>query len=347
VVTAEIDLNRVGRNQARRPELYHSLMLDTYRWPHRQFFGLYGYRPLPPEDTSEVGVLQPRLADNGIKQQVSQAESWVRKSKGEHPQLKLLVLPELVDTVGLTGHDLRSRAAGLTDPRVERLGGLAKDLHIYLVWGMLETSGGGLYKTAVLWGPEGLIGYYRQVHLSDDLIQAGVRPGPSLEETFYTPVGRVGLLLGGDLEYPESVRCLASAGADLVCVPTDGRLPSPAALGGTRIPHPVSVLTTHDPYHWCLGRSRAWENGCYLAIANPADDTGKTDGCLGTGLFDPVSYRRVRPEQEMLLHPQAGLLVREVSTDSSQRAGREARAKEFLRRRRTELYLPLVGPGRG
>ncbi|NPV91082.1 MAG: amidohydrolase [Firmicutes bacterium] len=347
VVMAELDLERAVNSQTRRPELYHSLMLDTYRWPPSQFFGLYGYRPLPPEGSGEVGVLQMRLAEGGMTRQVELAEPLIRKAKAEHPQLKLLVLPDLISTTEKGRESLRSLAAGLTGPEVERLGGLAKGLHMYLVWGMLEDTGKDLYKTAVLWGPEGIIGYYRQAHLPDELTEAGLRPGPSLDETFYTPVGRVGLLLGGDLEYPESVRCLASAGADLVCVAGDGRLPPPLALGGTRIPHPVNVLTTSDPYHWCLGRSRAWENGCYLAVANPAGDDASSQEYRGTGVFDPAAYRRARSEQEMMLHPHEGLLVREVSTESSQRAGREVRSKEFLRRRRTELYHPLVGPDRG
>ncbi|MDH7479243.1 MAG: nitrilase-related carbon-nitrogen hydrolase [Syntrophomonadaceae bacterium] len=336
VVLAEIDLDEAGRGDGRRPELYQRLALDSYRWPPRLFFSLYGRQPLPGGNRSAAGVLQLPPVPGGWRERLAEVARGVRLGIESHPDLKLLVLPDLGAAAG------PDQAIELGGPEMGSMVELGRRHGIYLVLGVLERSGGDLYRTAVLCGPPGVVGFYRQVHRPAAPAPAEVRVGDSLDLFFDTPLGRIGLLLGEDLRYPEAARCLALAGCDLICVAGDGRLPLPRGLGSTRIPHPGGVPSGEDPYHWCLGRSRAWENGCYLAVANPAvDPEGAVHG-YGSGVFDPLAYRRVPPPEEVITHGGEGLLVRVISTREEDRAGREVRQKEVLRRRRTDLYTLLV-----
>jgi predicted amidohydrolase len=84
--------------------------------------------------------------------------------------------------------------------------------------GVLEREDGQLFNTAVLIGPAGLLGKYRKIHLSPS-DREWARPGQEDFCFFDLPFGRVGILLGYDLFFPESLESLAKQGVDVLCVP--------------------------------------------------------------------------------------------------------------------------------
>jgi len=90
-----------------------------------------------------------------------------------------------------------------------------------VVFGVLELSGDDVFNTAVLMGPDGLIGHYRKVHLPflgvDRFTTPGDQPFDILE---YRGV-RIGLLICYDGGFPEAPRVLALKGADIVLLPTN------------------------------------------------------------------------------------------------------------------------------
>ena len=89
------------------------------------------------------------------------------------------------------------------------------------------------YNTAVLIGPEGVLGKYRKIHLTD-LNEKWARPGENEFFSYDLPNARVGLLLGHDLMFPESTECLAKRGVDLLCVPALWTARESQFLGDTR-----------------------------------------------------------------------------------------------------------------
>lgn len=103
-------------------------------------------------------------------------------------------------------------------PETDRLGELAKESAIHLVAGLLERGDDGrYYSTSVLFGPAGdLIGRYRRVHCHE--LEARYLSAGSEYPVFDVEFGRIGLLQGYDINFPEVVREYARRGAEiLVC----------------------------------------------------------------------------------------------------------------------------------
>lgn len=87
---------------------------------------------------------------------------------------------------------------------------------VYLVAGLNEIEGRQLFNTAVLLGPDGLIGKYRKAH-PWNLEKLWFTPGNLGFPVFETPIGRIGLLICWDIWFPEVPRILSQQGADIIC----------------------------------------------------------------------------------------------------------------------------------
>ena len=121
---------------------------------------------------------------------------------------KLIVLPEMC----ATGYyfDSMEQAAEMAEPiangqTVRLLENLAKELDCYLVAGLPESDGERLYNSAVLIGPEGLIGRHRKMHhyVPDS---TWAKTGDEPVKVFNTPIGNIGIQICMDLSYPEGPR---------------------------------------------------------------------------------------------------------------------------------------------
>jgi predicted amidohydrolase len=152
-------------------------------------------------------------------------EALEEKLAGE--ELDLLVLPELSNS----GYRFTSQeeypacAEPLSESRfVEFLHESARRYDLYLVAGMKEIDRGNLYNTAVLVGPEGLVGSYRKIHLFWDE-KDYFRPGSSGLPVFEVGPMRIGILICFDWAFPEVWRVLALKGADVICHPSNLVLP--------------------------------------------------------------------------------------------------------------------------
>ncbi len=139
----------------------------------------------------------------------------------------LLVLPELCTT----GYQFVSHeeVGSLAEPvpggeTVARLTRLAQDKNAHIVVGLAEKEGEKIYNTAVLIGPEGVVGKYRKLHLFDEekLFFTHGNLGLPVFEVAGTTVG---LLVCFDWIFPEAARTLALKGAELICQPANLVLP--------------------------------------------------------------------------------------------------------------------------
>ncbi len=141
--------------------------------------------------------------------------------------LELLVLPELF----ATGYQFRSKdeAAELSESvssgqTVQLLSELSSEKNVYIVAGLAERDGDSLYNSAVLTGPEGLIGSYRKTHLffEENLF---FTPGDTGFKVWDTDIGKIGIMICFDWFYPESTRALALQGAEIIAHPANLVLP--------------------------------------------------------------------------------------------------------------------------
>lgn len=299
VVYATVDIARARRREvlsepvfeSRRPELYMNLMTNSFTWNPNDFFRLYGYQPLPPGRLSRAAVAQFAPGGDAAKN-LARIEALAKEAI-EREKPDLIVFPEL----SLTGlDDPSARAQEVTGEAVSGLVGLAMKLRTYLVAGFAERDGDAFYNTAVLAGPEGLVGSYRKIHLG-----AADRKWASAGadwKVFDLAIGRVGLLIGHDALYPEAVRSLALLGCDLVACPAAIAGRFTGAHPGTKIPHNYPIPTAADPYHWHAFRVRGGESNVYFAFANVLDPKRGLPG--KSAVFGPDTFLFPRRESAIL-----------------------------------------------
>jgi predicted amidohydrolase len=268
IVYGEIDLDDPRRGQltvdsglmsldSRRPELYGALVLNRYLWDAERMQAQFAQSPLP-KAAALCAVVMEWDCPLSVEQRLPQLYDMLNTIGGDAPHL--LVLPELsFSPMPQDAEQARSIAQPVDGKLVQSLADWCGQQGCYVVAGMVEEDGEQFYNTQVLLGPGGLYAAYRKTHLSTlDLRWASA--GDKLVWAD-TPLGRIGLLSGSDLLFPEPVRCLAIEGVDVVCVS--------GALAG---PEPIYQRTLApyygDTVHWHLARTRAGENDVYIAFAN-------------------------------------------------------------------------------
>jgi predicted amidohydrolase len=344
IVEGQIDLAKAraaktrspGRG-GRRPKLYADLSLNPLLWPMRYSRDLYGQRPLPEGERAAVAVLQPPSVPDKPLQAREMYASLVEAARAlaEEP-LELVVLPELslVHDLGQAG-EMAERIPG---PSSEWAAELARKMGIYLVAGLAETDGSERYNTAILVGPDGVIGRWRQRHLDREAYPWATRGDEALQ-TWDIPLGRIGMLIGNEAWFPEVGRCLAIQGADLICAPAAMSQPAPIDLPPTEVPLAEEILATPDEAYWHLWRARAAENNTYLAFANRADA-----GCIGwSGVFGPDPFGFARTDT-LIRGGSSACAVAIVDTHDYRAPERPnpARFKDLVRMRMPRFYGPLV-----
>lgn len=180
---------------------------------------------------------------------------------------ELVALPELWSCHGLE-KVYRENAEPVPGPTTDFLGGLARELGIYLLGGsILEGSpdSGKLSNTSTFFGPDGELSVvYRKIHLFDVKVpdreyleSASIAPGREIV-TAKAGVATLGLSVCYDVRFPELYRLLALHGAEVIMVP--------------------AAFTLHTGKdHWeLLLRARAVENQAYVVA--PAQWGQKKDG---------------------------------------------------------------------
>lgn len=156
----------------------------------------------------------------------------------------------------------------------------AKEKNIYIIYGMTEKDPnqvGKLYNTAVLVGPEGYIGKYQKVHLPMD--EAHVfYPGNEIN-VFDTKIGKIGMLICYDKNYPEVARILAAKGAEMIVMPTAWSLDENGA----------NPETNYSVYSYdLLDKVRALENQAIFISSNQVGVTGDIDFFGRSRIVNPL-----------------------------------------------------------
>ena len=212
---------------------------------------------------------------------------------------KLVVFPECALS-GYVFDDLdeaREATEQVPGPSTQAIAATCKQLGVYAVVGMLEEMGDAIYNSAVLCGPEGLVGVYRKTHLPFLGVDKMTALGPDSYRVYETDIGRIGMLICYDLRFPEAARCLALEGADIIALPTNwpqGAEGSPDFVAPTRaLENRVFLVAVNrageERGARFIGKSQIVDpSGRRLALAQTSGET------VITATFDPTLARQKR-----------------------------------------------------
>jgi formamidase len=192
------------------------------------------------DETIRVGLIQMDGRLNDKQYNLTRAEKLIRQAAARGA--KIVCTPEAsvqgyvrvelppgtsADAPQIVAERAKILAAAETipGPATNRFSTLAKELGIWMVFGMDENRGGKLFNTAVLMNPQGqIVGTYSKVHLQNWMLASGVNHGdgfPVWEVEIGGVKAKVGIEICYDIQHPEATRELALGGAEIVFNPYD------------------------------------------------------------------------------------------------------------------------------
>jgi N-carbamoylputrescine amidase len=225
---------------------------------------------------TKLAIVQMNSTDD-LKENLAKAEAFVTDAATKH-DAGLVVVPEFFNipyVFQYRDYAHIDRAEPADGPSITLMRKLARQHGIALVATVFEEEAAGLcYDTAYFIEADGeIVGKYRKAH------PAAVQ---SLEKIYFRygshfPVFRlqglkVGAIICYDTLFPESARCVALNGAELIVVP----------FAAPQLPTWRSLMVT-----------RAFENGAWFAPANKVGPEG--DGCLAASRLSSTRQARWWP----------------------------------------------------
>ncbi|GAA0310790.1 nitrilase-related carbon-nitrogen hydrolase [Kineococcus aurantiacus] len=239
---------------------------------------------------------------------------------------RVVVLPELLRSgyVFESAEEARALAEPLDGPTTAALTAAARRHGLVVAAGLAERADDGtLRNSAVLVDPTGVRTVYRKVHLWDRESEFFV-PGDQPPQVVETDLGRLALVICYDLEFPEWVRLVGLAGADLVCAPTNW--PGPRRGGGER---PIEVVQV---------QAGAAANRMFVAACDRTGTERGVEWVAGSAIVGPDGYP--------LAEAEAGGAEQVLLADCRLAEARDKRvsARNHVHAdRRPALYGPLTG----
>src|SRR3954470_14984039 len=226
--------------------------------------------------------LKPAEALAAVEKNLVELERIVDRA-GE-AKCDALVLPEdtpgLLNWLGANEPLAKEVLPKAVKSMIERLGSSAAQHKMYLVVcrDFIENDG-EIYNTAFLLGRDGKeIGRYHKV--CPTWSEAGTRSRGNSFPVFPTPdLGTAGLLICYDLVVPETARCLALAGADIIFFPTMGT----AAIGDEDIGVQALRVRAAENFIWLVVAHR---DGGAMIISPQGKIVAKAEGPDGLAIAD-------------------------------------------------------------
>jgi predicted amidohydrolase len=163
-----------------------------------------------------TGLVQLQVRTNRTEDNLARAAEYLGRAAAEGCQL--VVLPEAFST-GLNLPKSRQCATTIPGPGLEWLTTKAAELRIHLVAGLLEEEGGAVYSSVVLIDSRGtLLHTYRRMNIYD-LEAYFLTPGRECR-VVETELGRIGIIAGYDVQFPETFRLLFAQGVEIAVCPS-------------------------------------------------------------------------------------------------------------------------------
>ncbi len=200
----------------------------------------------------QVGFVQTEPRFGRVQTNRERALAQLEQAPGD-----LLVLPELF-TTGYrftSAQELASLAEPADGPTVAAIHAHCSARGRWVVGGFAERAPEGVFNSAFVVGPDGLVGVYRKVHLFHEE-KRWFLPGDLGFPVFDLGPLRLGVLVCFDWCFPEAARSLALAGAQLIAHPSN-----------LVLPHAQNAMVTR-----CL------ENQVFVVTANRVGTDDRGDG---------------------------------------------------------------------
>lgn len=163
-----------------------------------------------------IGYCQLNVVHSDIESNIARIAQLL-----ENVSADLIVLPELCvsgyyfssksDLMRLSSNDNFVRVVGAFTE-------VAANHSVHLVAGISEVDNDDIYNSALLVGPEGIIGRHRKINLTRN--EQMFSRGKDLE-VFSIGDVKIGILICFDSWFPESFRILSLKGAQVVCCPSN------------------------------------------------------------------------------------------------------------------------------
>ncbi len=154
------------------------------------------------------------------------AQRLVRQAAADGAQI--ILLPELFETPYFC-QERRYASYALAsapeeNPAVQRFQTIAKELQVVLPISFYEKAGTILFNSVAIIDADGsIMGIYRKTHIPDDHFYQEkfyFTPGDTGFRVWHTRYARIGVGICWDQWFPESARCMALSGAELLFYPT-------------------------------------------------------------------------------------------------------------------------------
>jgi len=136
---------------------------------------------------------------------------------------QLIVFPECA----LTGYVFTSLEEALSlcepipGPSTGKILSLCHELNVYVALGLLERETDKYYNAAVLLGPGGVLAKYQKIHLPYLGVDRFLNHGDLPPTVCQTEIGRIGIGICYDINFPEHARIMALQGADIIVLPNE------------------------------------------------------------------------------------------------------------------------------
>ncbi len=235
---------------------------------------------------------------------------------------ELIVFPELALERFFPQHERFSGAKALAEPvpgpTTNAIACAAGRLRLVTVFNLYETDGAGRYydSSPVLDADGELLGVTRMLHITDYACfheQAYYTPGDRGAPVYDTRVGRIGVAICYDRHYPEYMRALGVAEAQLVAIPQAGAVDEwPEGLFEAEV------------------RTAAFQNGYYAALCNRVGVEERLTFAGESFVVDPEGQVIARGRKLA-----DDLVIAEVDLAA---CARSTARRLFFRDRRPELY---------
>jgi predicted amidohydrolase len=226
VAVAEIDLDMARDKRIyaandkfadRRPDIYSALARPYVETPVSK---LAQTPIIPAQARTKVAAVQMHAADG-----VTSDDVFAMVDHAAKLGVNVIALPDyaMVDRWAPRPGEAKAAATQVED-HLGHAAAIAGHYGCLIALPLVEASGGALYATTFLMGPDGkTIGRYRKTHLTAEE-REWATPGGELP-VFSTPFGRIGIMAGYDAVFPETSRCLGIEAADIVLWPAALREP--------------------------------------------------------------------------------------------------------------------------
>ena len=157
---------------------------------------------------------------------INKAENLVRKAAAEGANI--ILLPELFENLYFCqerNYDYYSLATTPEEnPAIKRFKSVAKELNVVIPVSFYEKCVNTTYNSVAVIDADGtVLGIYRKTHIPDDHFYQEkfyFTPGNTGFKVWDTKYGKIGVGICWDQWFPETARCMALMGADILFYPT-------------------------------------------------------------------------------------------------------------------------------